>query len=138
MVACLYIHVLLFLFFLFLNVYIMQPAVMCEDYPADNYTMIVNSSMFGSDLHVSVPQDGDKEMIEISIDLAENDVFTVKVLATNSFGTATTKEMTICEFTLSVSFLPEPLELIIVQTIHISSLTIIIIFVVSIIDLILF
>ena len=48
--------------------------------------LVVNSSMFESDLqkHVSVPQDGDKEMIEISIDLAENDVFTVKVLATNT------------------------------------------------------
>ena len=135
--GCMYIHDIVLLC---LNFECMQPAVICEDYPADNYTLVVNSSMFEPDLQesVSVPQDGDKEMIEISIDLAENDVFTVKVLATNSFGTATTEEMTICEFALSVSFLPEPLELIIVQTIHISSLTIIIIFVVSIIDLILF
>lgn len=76
----------------------------CEDYSIENYTFIISGSHFDSDRQhlYTVPQLPTMDIVKISQNLLENNVFKFKVLASNQFATTETSETTICEFILAV------------------------------------
>ena len=73
-----------------------QQADYCEEYPINNYTLIVNGSSFESEMWVFMPVETTISLT--SNNLLDNALLTFNILASNSVGEVRTNEMDICKF----------------------------------------
>ena len=79
----------------------MQHASYCEDYPVNNYTLVVNGSSFdGMEVQQFMPEKSTVS-IEVSNNLPDNALFTIQVLVSNNVSVARTNRRNICKLTLS-------------------------------------
>ena len=73
-----------------------QQANYCEEYPINNYTLIVSGSSFESEVRVFMPAETTISLT--SKDLLDNALLTFNILASNRVGEVGTNEMDFCKF----------------------------------------